>query len=415
MRRTRSSPSPTPPSPAGRRGGGRAPGAASTRKKGSKTRSRRCDGIGRPPFVTRTAATGRADAPGPASSRRATSADIGDPPPCRRAFSSRLRTSRRSRRSTPDALTGSPPTSAPTRAPSSARRASRSTGSASPSDSGASSRAAVSSSSISSSSSAMSRSMLARRAGSPSSSSIAIRIRVSGVRSSCDAPARMCRCAPTSRSMRSAARLKLSASRATSSRPSTSTRAESEPAPSSSTRACNRSIRRVSPRASGHTPTAIATASRASGPIQSGSQWGSQRGSHRLHAGANLLRAAIQRPSSRRMTMGRGWPRAWSGNADSRRPRQRGGDTGGPTAATSRRAASYRVRSMRKRAARASRDARTAAASAPGGGTARVRRCTNPERRPGRSLKSSSKTARPIQAAPPASTANETRTARNPR
>ena len=51
------------------------------------------------------------------------------------------------------------------------------------------------------------------------------------MRSSCDAPARMWRCASTSRSMRSAARLKLPASRATSSFPSTSTRAAGRPRP----------------------------------------------------------------------------------------------------------------------------------------------------------------------------------------
>ena len=51
-------------------------------------------------------------------------------------------------------------------------------------------------------------------------------MRDSGVRSSCEALASSMRWAPTSSSMRPAARLKLAASRATSSRPSTSTRAD---------------------------------------------------------------------------------------------------------------------------------------------------------------------------------------------
>ena len=320
--------------------------------------------------------------------------------PCRRAFSSRLRQSRRSRRSTTVAVTGSPRTSAATRAPSSARSASRSTGSASPTDSGASSRAAVSSSSMSSSSSAMSRSMLARRAGSPlqqldrhpdPGERSAELVRRSGK----DMPLRV--------------HEPLDAIR----RPVEALREPGDLVPSfhfdprgerAGPELVHPGLQPLDParepaRERPH-PDRDRDREQGERPEPERQPMGEPMGgateeAQRLHSGANLLRAAIQRPSSRRMTMGWGWPHAWCENVDSPRRRHRGGGTGGPTAATSRRDASYRVRSMRKRAERASRDARIAAGPAPGGGMARVRRCTSPERRPGRSLKSSSKTARP--------------------
>ena len=59
-----------------------------------------------------------------------------------------------------------------------------------------------------------------------------MRMRDSGVLSSCEALASSSLCEPTRSSMRAAARLKLDASLATSSLPSTFTRAERSPAPS---------------------------------------------------------------------------------------------------------------------------------------------------------------------------------------
>ena len=66
----------------------------------------------------------------------------------------------------------------------------------------------------------------------PASSSMPSRMRDNGVRNSCEVLASSILCAPTSSSMRAAARLKLAASRATSSLPSTLTRAPRSPAPS---------------------------------------------------------------------------------------------------------------------------------------------------------------------------------------
>ena len=76
----------------------------------------------------------------------------------------------------------------------------------------------------------------------------AMLMRVSGVRSSCDALASSILCERTSSSMRLAERLKLRASAATSSLPSTFTRAARSPSPSWSTPALSRSSRRVSRR-----------------------------------------------------------------------------------------------------------------------------------------------------------------------
>ena len=111
------------------------------------------------------------------------------------------------------------------------------------------------------SSSSTSRSMRSRSSGrgAVASSSIATRMRASGLRSSWDAEASNVRCTETSDSMRAAARLKLSASAATSSQPSTSTRALKSPAPSASTRVFSRSSRRVIARASGYAPMATST------------------------------------------------------------------------------------------------------------------------------------------------------------
>ena len=167
-----------------------------------------------------------------------TATSIGVPPPWRRAFSSRLRTSRRSSRGSPCTDAGSPSSAridarallrgereqvdvlarverrdrhrAGSRAGSrrSARRARRCR--------------------------ARARAQL-RASRPPPSSSIAMRMRASGERSSCEAFASRLRCASTSASIRSAARLKLRARSATSSRPSTGTRAARSPAPSAST------------------------------------------------------------------------------------------------------------------------------------------------------------------------------------
>ena len=93
-------------------------------------------------------------------------------------------------------------------------------------------------------------------------------MRASGVRSSCEADASIVRCTETSDSIRSAARLKLLASAAISSQPSTSTLASRSPAPSASTRLCSRSSRRVMPRASGQAPTAMTVMTPASNAIQ---------------------------------------------------------------------------------------------------------------------------------------------------
>ena len=83
------------------------------------------------------------------------------------------------------------------------------------------------------------------------SSAVAIFSRASGERSSCEAFASSERCARTSVSIRSAERLKLAASAATSSRPCTGTRADRSPEPSASTPRCSRSSRRVSRRTIG--------------------------------------------------------------------------------------------------------------------------------------------------------------------
>jgi len=78
-------------------------------------------------------------------------------------------------------------------------------------------------------------------------SSTANRILANGVRNSCDVLANKDLWLWTSCSMWPAARLKLLANRATSSRPSTATRAVESPAPSDSTRRCKRSRRRDLP------------------------------------------------------------------------------------------------------------------------------------------------------------------------
>ena len=108
----------------------------------------------------------------------------------------------------------------------------------------------------------MSRSMRWRSAGSPfsASSSTAMRMRARGERSSWEAAASVSRWASTRAWMRSAAWLKLRASAAISSLPSTSTRAARSPAPRASTRACSRSSRRARRRARGQAPTATANA-----------------------------------------------------------------------------------------------------------------------------------------------------------
>ena len=101
----------------------------------------------------------------------------------------------------------------------------------------------------------------ARRSGSVvADSASAMLMRVSGVRSSCEALASSILCERTSSSMRLAERLKLAASAATSSLPSTFTRAARSPSPSWSTPALRRSSRRVSRRVIGQAPTATATA-----------------------------------------------------------------------------------------------------------------------------------------------------------
>ena len=100
-------------------------------------------------------------------------------------------------------------------------------------------------------------------------------MRASGERSSCDALASSRRCACSSAScrvtrvsIRSAARLKLRASWATSSRPCTSTRACRLPAACASTERCSVSSRRVIRRDTGHAASATARNSigRATGP-----------------------------------------------------------------------------------------------------------------------------------------------------
>ena len=114
-----------------------------------------------------------------------------------------------------------------------------------------------------------------RSPGLSSISSTAIRMRASGERSSCDALASSRRCACSSAScrvtrvsIRSAARLKLRASWATSSRPCTSTRACRLPAACASTERCSVSSRRVIRRDTGHAASATARNSigRATGP-----------------------------------------------------------------------------------------------------------------------------------------------------
>ena len=382
-------------------------------EEGLEDRSWRCSGIGGPPFVTRIAAS---DAD-PSSARRATSTEMGEPAPWRRAFSRRFRQSRRKRRSTTVTVTGSPRTSAPTRAPSSARTARASTGSASPRDSGASRRAAVSE--LLDELVELRDVALDARAPFRISlrSSIAIRIRGERrVRSSCDAPGEDVPPARSTEALdpvrgpvearREAGDLVLALHldpRGERARPElVHPRLQPLEPPRE-------------PAASGQTPSAIAIARRTSGPTQSGNQWGNQPGSQPLHAGSNLLRAAIQRPSSRRMTIGRWWPRAWCEYVDFPPRHLRGGGTGGPAAATTLRDASYRVRSMRNRSASASRAARAAPASSPGEewrGSGDTR--TRSEDR-GASLKSSSKTARPIHAASPARSGDATRTETNPR
>ena len=91
-------------------------------------------------------------------------------------------------------------------------------------------------------------------------------MRVSGVRSSCDALASSILCDLTSSSMRAAERLKLAASAAISSLPSTFTRDARSPSPSWSTPAFSRSSRRVRRRVSGQAPSATASAMAASAP-----------------------------------------------------------------------------------------------------------------------------------------------------
>ena len=114
----------------------------------------------------------------------------------------------------------------------------------------------------SSATSCFSESRVLGSAFSPSSAA-ATAMRASGVRSSWLALASSRRCAVTSSSMRCAERLKLSASAATSSRPSTFTRAPRSPPPSRSTPARSRSSRRPRPRTTGKAPTATAMATSA--------------------------------------------------------------------------------------------------------------------------------------------------------
>ena len=211
----------------------------------------------------RSARARPAGTPGPRSqTRRRTRPPAGlhaSPPPAAgavaRAFSSRLRTRRRSSRASPRTVRRRRPPPRPrVRAASSATRPSRST----------SSRGSIGSDRLQ----AAGQQQLAdelvqlrdvraprasRRSGrSAPISSRATRMRARGERSSCDALASSVRCAPTSASMRSAARLKLRARSATSSRPSTRhARRAGRRAPRSSTPARSRSRRRVSRRATG--------------------------------------------------------------------------------------------------------------------------------------------------------------------
>ena len=99
---------------------------------------------------------------------------------------------------------------------------------------------------------AVSRRKVSRCASSACGSiATAIFRRASGERSSWLALASRLWCERSSVSMRSAARLKLRATAATSSRPDSSTRWPSDPAPKRSTPACSDSSRRVRPRTTG--------------------------------------------------------------------------------------------------------------------------------------------------------------------
>ncbi len=138
-------------------------------------------------------------------------------------------------------VTASPLASTSKCAASSAASASRSTGSAASTPLDASSRLESSISPMSASSSAMLRAISALALGSvPGTRSIPRRMRASGVRNSCEQLASSIWCARTSFSMCSADSLKLFASAATSSRPSTLTRAARLPAPNCWTPVCSR-------------------------------------------------------------------------------------------------------------------------------------------------------------------------------
>ncbi len=148
-----------------------------------------------------------------------------------------------------------------------------------------------------------------------------MRMRASGERSSCEAFASSVLCAPTRPSMRSAERLKLAASAATSSLPSTFTRAVKSPLPSASTLERSRSRRRVAPRTTGYAPTATASAISPSvkNRLHGASGGRSRRG----------RRAASQRPSGSSSVQMRP---GCHGPLKRRRP-SRGASRSGPTCA----------------------------------------------------------------------------------
>ena len=171
-----------------------------------------------------------------------------------------------------------------------------------------------------SSSSAMSRSTCSRRAASGRLASrvTAMRIRASGERSSCEAAASNVRWPPTSCSMRSAARLKLRASSATSSPPSTSTRVARSPAPSWSTRAWRRSRRRVMRRATGCATSASTRRKTASGSKKRGPPRGGGAALNQRPSGSSSESMRWRRRSpGTRVQSPDGWP---NGGGPSRRP-----------------------------------------------------------------------------------------------
>ena len=158
-------------------------------------------------------------------------------------------------------------------------------------------------SSINWSSSAMLRAISAVNAGDalgPSSSS-PMRMRVSGERSSCealansdfcDASSDSCDC--TSVCTRCAAWLKRRARKATSSRPSSLTRADRSPSPQRCTPSCRRSRRRVSVRTMGYVASATAI------PTHTSIQAKPNGGRLQKDAGARMKRMCMVLPSCMR-------------------------------------------------------------------------------------------------------------------